>query len=116
MEIQHKFKEIEAQISIFKPVMARTAEVVFAQDVSNYPIFVAHPTLLEINIGIPIAQKEAAESKWAINISTLEEFVARQLIDNEKIDNFRTLYKAHRNEFCLFVLSDMGATFIFLPH
>jgi hypothetical protein len=113
MDIQQKFQDLQNDLSALKPLMRRTIEVIYEQDVSNYPIFVVHQNLLDV--GIAIVQKEANKSKWSVNISTLEEFAARQLIETEKIDDFRTLYKAHRNEFCLFVLSDMGATFIFLP-
>jgi hypothetical protein len=45
----------------------------------------------------------------------LEEFVTKQLIAEEKVEDFQTLFRYHQNDLCLFVLSELGANFIFLP-
>ena len=51
---------------------------------------------------------------WAVNASTLEEFHAKRIIDIEKIDDFRTLYRKHTEDICVFVLSEAGAKFVFI--
>ena len=38
-----------------------------------------------------------------------------QIIESNKIDSFRTIYKKPDDFFCVFVVSELGAKFIFLP-
>lgn len=94
------------------PVMGRLADEVLDQDVSRYPIFVVHPASIEL--GLPVVEK-GEHSRWSIHISTLEEFAARQVIEMEKVADFRQVYKDPLAFLCLFVLSDLGAQFLFLP-
>ncbi|NJL74411.1 MAG: hypothetical protein HC892_04550 [Saprospiraceae bacterium] len=55
------------------------------------------------------------QGNWSINISSLEEFVVKQLIEVHKIDDFRRVYKDPKHHLCFFVLSELGATFNFIP-
>lgn len=113
MEKSPHFKILEQELSAFRGLMTDAAETITTQDVSNYPIFVIHKNL--IDIGINIVDKEKVHSNWSVNASTLEEFVAKQLIAPEKVDDFKLLYSNHPDKLCLFVLSDLGANFVFLP-
>jgi hypothetical protein len=113
MDPSPHFKALEQEISPFKSLMARAADTILVQDVSNYPIFVVHKNLLDI--GINIVDKEKTNGNWSVNASTLEEFVVRQLISAERLEDFKLLYSGHTGDLCLFVLSDQGANFIFVP-
>jgi len=83
------------------------------QGVSEYPIMIIHNQ--ELSIGIPIAEKGKVKGNWSINASTLEEFISKRLIEENKIDSFKTIYKTRKKFICMFVLSELGADFIFLP-
>ena len=89
------------------------AETIRTENVSNYPIFVA--TKLEIDLGIALLLRGDLPDDWAVNASTLEEFHAKRIIDVEKIEEFRTLYRQHNEDICVFVLSEGGAKFVFIP-
>ncbi len=104
---------LERDLKVFKPVLSKAADTVINEDVSKYPIFVVHQH--QVDMGIPLIVMEENQSKWSINVSTLEEFVTKQIIQIDKIDEFRKVYKEAEGELCLFVLSELGATFIFLP-
>ena len=56
-----------------------------------------------------------ADQVRSIHISTLEEFSTKQIILADKIENFKQVYKNPSEQLCLFVLSDLGATFVFIP-
>ena len=107
------FKQLQRELKGYLPALQKAAEVVVDQDVSSFPIFVVHQYLADI--GINIVDKDSTRGDWSVNVSTLEEFVAKQLIAQEKVDDFRTLYKSHDGDLCLFVLNELGANFIFLP-
>jgi hypothetical protein len=111
MSIAEDFILLRDQLKVYIPLMQKAAEVVRDEDVSNYPILVVHKQ--ELEIGIPMDMTIPLPGQWKINVSTLEEFVARKLIEDEKVDEFRKLYKHHENHVCLFVISSLGAQFIF---
>ncbi len=102
------FIQLEKELAPYKSIIEQAVDSVVDQGVSEYPITVVHQQ--EVEIGLPLF-----EHKWAVHISSLEEFVSKQLIQPEKIDSFRTIYKNPRKFICLFVLSELGANFIFLP-
>ncbi|MFK7983181.1 MAG: hypothetical protein AB8G86_24590 [Saprospiraceae bacterium] len=106
-------KQIEREIRQYVPVLSKAADSVLDQGVSNYPIFIVHQG--EIEVGIPVIDPQKIKSTWAINISILEEFAAKQIIKIENIDNFRQVFKNPQEQLCLFIISEIGANFIFIP-
>lgn len=107
-----KYVQLEKELGSYKKIMSKAADSILDQEVSKYPIFVAHQH--EVEIGISILNEDVP-SKWRIHASTLEEFVSKQIIEPEKIDSFKTIYKSPQSHCCVFVLSELGAKFIFLP-
>ncbi len=106
-------ENIEKAIKPFKGIMSQAADVILNEQVSNYPIFIMFQG--EINAGLSVVNKETHNSEWNIHASTLEEFYTKKLIQTEKIDDFRKLYKKHAEDLCIFMLSEEGANFIFIP-
>ncbi|MCU0346153.1 MAG: hypothetical protein MUC59_04390 [Saprospiraceae bacterium] len=107
------YKQLERELSGYKKILSQAAEVIRDQDVSLFPIFVIHQNI--VDIGINIVDKEAVKGNWSVNASTLEEFVTKQIITEEKVEDFQALYRSHHDDLCLFALSELGANFIFLP-
>ncbi len=106
------FIQLENELKRYQKVMTEAADIILEQDVTRYPIFVAHQQ--EVEIGIPITKLEGGE-KWAIHASSLEEFVSKQIIFPEKIEEFKRNYKEAKDSICIFVLSELGAQFVFIP-
>lgn len=107
------YKQLEKELSGYRKVLTKAAEVIQDQDVSKFPIFVVHQNI--VDIGINIVDKEQARGNWSVNASTLEEFVTKQIIAEEKVEDFQALFRSHHDDLCLFALSELGANFIFLP-
>lgn len=108
-----KFLKLEEQLKPYIKMMTQAADTVIIQEVSKYPIFVVHQQ--EVNIGIPLLDKDANKTPWSINASTLEEFVSKQIVFEEKVDEFRQNYKSQEEYLCIFALSELGAQFIYIP-
>ncbi|MDF1697138.1 MAG: hypothetical protein P1U56_14950 [Saprospiraceae bacterium] len=105
---------LQNELDIYRKMMTQAGKIILDKDVSEYPIMVAHQQ--ELELGMPIFSKEDNKgSKWSIHASTLEEFVSRQIIFPEKIEEFKGNYKDPKTNICVFVLSELGAEFIFLP-
>jgi hypothetical protein len=107
------YLQLQEELSHYAKVLGEAADVIKDQGVSNYPIFIVHQ--LEISMGIPLIDKESSKGKWNINASTLEEFVSKNIIFNEKAQDFIDTYKNSDTNLCLFVLSELGADFIYIP-
>ncbi|MCB0583516.1 MAG: hypothetical protein KDD10_29825 [Phaeodactylibacter sp.] len=108
-----QYHQLEEAFKPYAALMGRAADAILDQDVSNYPIFVAHQ--YQVDIGIPLIVKKAGGPEWSIHASTLEELVTKNIIETSRVDHFRSIYKNPEKYLCLFVLSELGANFIFLP-
>jgi hypothetical protein len=110
---QHELKTIEKILKKYLSTLAEAAETIRLQDVSKYPIFVISQN--DMQIGIPLLEKERIAEGWIINASTLEEFYSKQIINEDKIHDFKTLYKSKKNNICVFAVLGEGGKFLFLP-
>jgi hypothetical protein len=113
-EQQKDYEALKAQLQPHFEVMKKAAQTVLDQEVSSYPIFVVYQAEA-VQLGIPlIAAAEEKGIPWSINISTLEEFTAKKVIDIARVDRFQQVYKDPTEHFCLFLLKNGGANFVFL--
>lgn len=114
MGVTEKYLQLEEELKPFRPLMGKASDTILDQEVSLYPIFIV--SQLEVQMGIPlVARDPKKKQKWFVNASTLEELNTKNIVHNDKVDEFRKVYKDPTEHFCLFVLSDLGAQFIFLP-
>lgn len=113
MKEKIQYKLLEKELDSYRKALTQAADTILEQGVSNYPIFVIHQH--SVDIGIQMVDKEKVAGNWSVNASSLEEFVTKQIVKQEKLQDFKTLLKEHPNELCLFVLSELGAEFVFLP-
>jgi hypothetical protein len=113
MKEAEKLFLIEQDLKGYKSVLAKASDAIREKDISNYPIFVLHKQ--EVNLGVPLIEREKLNTNWSVNASSLEEFVTKQLILQNKLEEFKRTYKSPDSHICVFIISDMGAHFIFLP-
>ena len=104
---------LEAELKPLVPILAKAGQVILDENVSKYPVFVAHQ--YEMEIGIPLISKDNTRSNWNINASMLEELSAKSIIHKDKIAEFIKNFKDPQDFVCLFVLSELGAQFVYLP-
>ncbi|MFK7937284.1 MAG: hypothetical protein AB8G22_27470 [Saprospiraceae bacterium] len=112
MSTTTQYLKLEEELKPYREILGKAADTVVTQDVSNYPIFVVHQQVMDM--GIPIIEQDGRKKKWSVNVSSLEEFVTKQIIQPERVDNFKEAYKDPEVSLCLFVLSELGANFIFI--
>ena len=112
-EKQPQLHKLESLLKPYQKMMGQAADMVLTQEVSSYPIFILSQK--EIEMGIPLVAKEVINGNWMINVSTLEEFATKKLIAMEKVNDFKKIYKKPTEYLCLFIIEDIGATFVFQP-
>jgi len=113
MSEEKRYQSLEKELQSYKKSLARAADAIMDQEVSSFPIFVVHQH--SVDIGILMVDREEVAGKWSVNASTLEEFVTKQIIQTDKLEQFKSIYKDPKENICLFVLSELGARFVFLP-
>lgn len=113
MSKTQKFLQLENELKPYREVLKRASEAMRDNEVSNYPIFVAHKN--ELEVGLVLIDKNMKGFKWTINVSSLEEFVAKSIVHPEKIEDFKKVFKDPDSHICFFVLSELGAQFVYIP-
>ena len=114
MNREIKLKTIETDIKKLGDVLKEPAQTITEQDISNYPIFIAHQ--YSLNMGIPLIDKETVGTNWSLNASTLEELATKNIIVGEKLENFRQIYKSPQDFVCIFIVDDASTEFLFYPY
>ncbi len=107
-----RFKLLEKELKPYMEVLTNAMDTILDQEVSDFPIMVIHKG--EVEVGIPLVDRNKVAGNWSVNASTLEEFTVKNLITTEKIDSFKSLYESHSDQICLFLLSEFGANFVFI--
>ncbi len=108
-----KYLQLERELKAYVKILSQASVAMRDNDVSDYPIFVAHKQ--EIELGLKLIDRDDKKHIWSINISSLEEFTAKSVILPEKIEDFKKVYKDPDVQLCIFVLSELGASFVYLP-
>lgn len=106
--------EVKRDLEFYKEAIQTVAEEIMENDISKYPLFIAHKA--EIALGRKILDAEELEAKWDISASLLEEFVAKGLVDQEKLPAFKEAFKDPKTYMCVFLAYESGGNFIFYPY
>lgn len=109
-----ELQELNQNLNIYKESIREISEEIIDNQVSKYPIFIASRE--ETNLGKQIIDKEELALEWSINASTLEEFVRRKIVLENKLEVFKKSYKDPRKFLCVFALLTENAGFIYLPY
>lgn len=105
------FLQIQTELQPAYPTLAQAADTILDAEVSAYPIFIA--ARIEAPIGVLLAHLQP--TGWYLYASTLEELVARQVVLEQHIAQFRAVYKDPRQYFCIFAIQEQGSNFLFIP-
>jgi hypothetical protein len=104
-------QDIESIDNNLIKMLNQATETVRIQDISNYPILIAHSREHEFEIGILL---EIFHKSLEFRISTLEELYVKNLILKNNIDEFRNLYLSKRDKLCFLGLTENSQEFIFM--
>ena len=113
MSDEQFYKTLEEDLKPHQLILNKAADTVLDQEVTSYPIFVLHQS--DIELGVALIEGGNIYSKWSIRISSLEELVTKQIIREDRVEEFRKIYKDPTYYFCLLIVGEIGMNFIFLP-
>ena len=81
---------------------------------SNFPIFPI--SKMENPIGQSLIDRNQMELDWYYNITYLDEFIQRLLIEEDKVEGFKNSYKDPDEFCCLFVMDGQLTSFVYIPY
>lgn len=81
---------------------------------SDYPIFPI--SKVDLPIGQLLIGKEELTVNWNYNASFLDEFVQREIVSEDNVEEFKKTFKDPDEFCCLFVVDDNFTKFVFIPY
>ena len=109
------FGTISQDFAIVSDTLKEASYQIRTRDFSQYPIFPIS-RLEEIPIGQLLIDKQEAASAWNYNAAFLDEFVQREIVAKDKVDEFVKAYKDPDEFCCLFVIDGEFTRFLFIPY
>lgn len=107
-------KSLKVDLDFYKESIREIASELLAENYTQYPIFIAHQH--EVKVGEIILDKTELGTDWTIQASSLEEFLERGIIKEDKKEAFIKKFKKVEEFMCLFVVVPEGANFVFYPY
>ena len=101
MKEAEKMFIIENEMKKYKPLLSKAADLIIEKEGTHYPIFVVHKQ--EIALGVPLIDRIKMNVNWSVNASSLEEFVNKDLVFENKKEAFINAYKDPKTHICLFI-------------
>ena len=95
-------------------IIKEASHQLITRKISSHPIFPI--SQVELPIGKLLLGKYELNLEWNYYISFLDEFVQRNLIDVEKVNDFYAAYKDPDEFCCLFVVDHSFTNFLFVPY
>ncbi|MFD1772036.1 hypothetical protein [Sphingobacterium suaedae] len=112
---QHSpLKSLKMDLDFYKESIKEVSTEMISEGYTLYPIFIAHQH--EVSVGELLLDKDELNTQWTINVSSLEEFMERGLVQEERKTYFIKNYKPAADYICLFVIVPEGANFVFYPY
>jgi len=114
VEKDSPLKSLKKDLDFYAESIKEVSAEMVAEGYTLFPIFIAHQH--EVSVGEVILDKKDLGTNWTINASSLEEFVDRGLVKDDRKAYFERTYKKSENFMCLFVIVPEGANFVFYPY
>ncbi|GGH08034.1 hypothetical protein FAZ19_02965 [Sphingobacterium alkalisoli] len=107
-------QSLKVDLDFYSESIKEVSAEMIVEGYTLYPIFIAHQH--EVSLGQVLLDKLELGTNWSINVSSVEEFVERGVIKEEKRAYFEKHFKKPENFMCLFVVVPDGANFVFYPY
>ncbi len=113
-EGQSPLVSLKKDLEFYKDAIKEVSTELVTEGYTLFPIFVAHQ--LKVDLGELILDRHELGTSWTIHASSLEEFVDRGIIKEDRKAYFEKQYKSADDYMCLFVIVAEGANFVFYPY
>lgn len=116
MTTEESLQQLRQALRPYLPLLDDAAASVRDQDISNYPVFAVFSHADEVSIGLPLVDGTDTPHGWSVNVTTLEELAAKNVVAMENVERFTAVYKSHTDALCCLAFQDGTAQFVFIPY
>lgn len=111
---QSPLQSLKVDLDFYSESIKEVSSEMLTEGYTLFPIFVA--TQHEVTLGEIMLDKNELNTNWSVYASSLEEFIERGVIKDEKKAAFEKNFKKPEDFMCLFVVVPEGANFVFYPY
>jgi|GEM_PF-826655 len=91
------------------------SSAVIKEQISAYPIYLVHNEPA-ISLGRLIIDSGKSRTNWSFSASIIEELLRREIIDFDRLDEFKSIYKDPHHYACVLMLTKEMTDFVFIPY
>ena len=114
MELTEKIvQNLKSEIEFYNETLVEVSMDIQNNEISDYPVFIAHQG--SISFGEQILNHSDFGREWSINATFLEELIRVGLVTTEGEEQFKAAFKDPEKYFCILLITDRSAHFIFAP-
>lgn len=110
---EETIRDFQNSYNRFRTMLSEAQEVVLDSEVSEFPVFVF--SKIKPEIGVKLYDSIDEERDWYVHATSLEELVAKNIVDSSRVDEFKEVYKDPTSYFCILLLDGATAQFAFPP-
>lgn len=104
---------LRLDLNFFKESIREVSKDIISEGYSQYPVFIAHQS--EVKLGEVILDREELGTNFTVQASTLEELMERNVVMEKNKEKFIKAYKDPDQFCCIFLVTEHGAQFVFVP-
>jgi hypothetical protein len=110
------YRTLHDDLEICRDYIHQIALGIIKGKVSKYPIFIAVQGEPDVDLGLPIINRNDLDISFNFSASHLEDFVNKGIITAAKTEAFIRAYKNPLEYMCIFVLDEDKGSFVFMPY
>lgn len=110
------YKSLHNDLEVCRDYVKQIALGMIRGGVSKYPIFIGVRGEMDIDMGLPIVNRNDFDISWNFNVSHLEDFVHKGVVLREKAPDFIKAYRNPAEFMCVFIAEEENGSFVFMPY
>lgn len=112
-ELTVNLELLKDDIEFYQDMLKEVSSDILSEEFSKFPVFVAHQE--PIKIGEMIIDASEHSRSYNISATVLEELVEKNIVTKEREEIFKSAYKDAKQYFCILLIAEKGASFVFVP-
>jgi hypothetical protein len=110
------YNSLHEDLDVCRDYIRQLSASMIKGGVSKYPIFIAIRGENDLDLGVPIINRNDFDITWNFSASHLEDFVNKRLVEPDRIQEFIKAYKNPTEFMCVFVAEENATSFVFMPY
>jgi hypothetical protein len=112
-ELTVNLELLKDDIEFYQGMLKEVSADILTEGFSKYPVFIAHQE--PIKLGEMIIDASEYSRSYNISATVLEELLERNIVTKEREQSFKDAYKNPNQFLCILLVTDKGASFVFVP-